>query len=102
MRNPRHRIIRPALTSFWASFNPDLPDPEELLDVPLNDLWDVIRLRTAPWGADDWELPTPSDSLVDDDGSGFSQTSDVSTPSTLDEGVVWESFLVLVGSLVAF
>lgn len=73
-------IIRSALTDFWFSFNPDEPDPEEVPDVPLDDLWDAIRLRTAPWGADDWELPTPPDSLVDDEGSGFSQTSDISTP----------------------
>lgn len=69
-------IIRPALTSFWANFDPDQPDEEEELpDIPLDHLWAAIRMRTAPLGTDDWEPPTPSNSVVDSEGAGFSQTS---------------------------
>lgn len=79
------QIILPALTTFWVNFNLDELDLEEKPDIPLDDLWDEVRLRTAPRGVDDWEPLMPPDSLQDDDGSGHSQTSDVFVPSTPDE-----------------
>lgn len=78
-------IITPALTTFWATFDPEQPDVEELPDIPLDDLWAAIRLRTAPWGVDEWDLPTPPDSINDSEGSGYSQTSTMTEPSLPDE-----------------
>lgn len=78
-------IIVPALTNFRANFDPDQADVEELPDIPLDDLWAVIRLRTAPWGVDDWDLLTPPDSINESDGDGFSQTSTITEPSLPDE-----------------
>lgn len=95
-------VIQPILTDFWATFTPDEPDPEELPEEPLDDLWNTIRLLTAPWGADDWELPTPPDSLVDDDGSGISHTSNVSIPSLPDEGVHYSEAPLRVDSRPEF
>lgn len=80
-------IIAPDLTTFWATFDPDQPDVEELPDVPLDDLWAAIRLSTAPWGTDEWDLPTPPDSIVDSEGTGYSQTSTISEPSLPDENL---------------
>lgn len=42
------------LNNFWPDFNPDLLDEDDP-PVDLDDLWREIRLRTAPWGEDDWE-----------------------------------------------
>lgn len=78
-------IITPALTTFWATFDLDQPDVEELPDIPPDDLLAAIRLRTAPWGVDEWDLPTPPDSVVDSEGAGFSQSLSISEPSLPDE-----------------
>lgn len=48
------QLIQSNLTDFWADFNPDLPDEDDP-PVDLDDLWQELRLRTAPWGEDDWE-----------------------------------------------
>lgn len=78
-------VVQPALTAFWRTFNPDEPDLEEVPDVPLDDLWDAIRLNTAPWGTDDREPPTPPDSIQDDEDSGCSQPSSVFTTSAPED-----------------
>lgn len=76
-------VIQPDLHSFWANFDPDLeemvppPAPEEV-----HALFEELRLRTAPWGSDDWEAPTPPRSeTASSEISHFSPTDTASTPS---------------------
>lgn len=80
--------IQPAITEFWASLNPDL---EEYDEPPgeLHDLFWELRLRTAPWGTDDWEeddLPasvSTDSSIVDDSSSAAGSVSAPFTPASL-------------------
>lgn len=72
------QVIESDLTAFWSTFRPDL-DEDSLPEPDTHDnFWDDIRLRTAPWGADDWTLSTQS-SIPD-------IASDVEIPSDDESG----------------
>lgn len=66
-------LVQGSLADFWAGFQPDLGEDEPPPPlVPLGDLWAELRLRTAPWGEDDWGASTAS-SIPDehtDEGRG--------------------------------
>lgn len=41
------------------------------MNMYLNDLWEELRLRTAPWGDDDWEVGSVSaDTSIQDEPVG--------------------------------
>lgn len=63
-------LIQRNLTEFWTNSQPDLPyidDPPIVID----DLWDEIRQRTAPWDTDVWgeSPPTSEPSSIGDAGT---------------------------------
>lgn len=77
-----------ALFAFWSSFDPGLPEddlpppPEEPEDTLF---WD-LRLRTAPWGTEDWDVSL----LLTPPPSGSSDAISIafeapSVPSSFDE-----------------
>lgn len=60
-------LIQRNLTGFWTNFQPDLPDTDDP-PIALDDLWDEIRQRTAPWDTDVWgELSRIGDAGTEDD-----------------------------------
>lgn len=63
-------LIRRNLTEFWTNFQPDLPDIDDP-PIALDDLWDEIRQRTAPWDTDVWgeSPPTSEPSGIGDAGA---------------------------------
>lgn len=84
------KLIQSNLTDFWADFNPDLPDEDDP-PVNLNDLWQELRMRTAPWGEDDREKGTVSiDSSLQDDPahSTSDDAGSLDTPSVVSSGGV--------------
>lgn len=76
------------MTSFWTAFNPDLEDPEPPpAPAEIQQLLHDLRLHTAPWGTDEWELPTPpaSDDSPSEPDSPASSSTRPSTPSDIEE-----------------
>lgn len=74
-----------ALAGFWANFDPgpmdededyDLPADEDLLLIP----W-ALKERTAPWGEDIWDIPTPPPTPETDVDNENNEGDDAGTPA---------------------